>query len=87
MRLADLISNRDSGRMSHTKLWANVACASATGMFIHHGIENMLTPETWLIYLGLVGGYAAGVRWIDAWRHEKEAQHKEAQHKEAQHAE
>lgn len=68
MRLSELISNPDSGRLSHTKLWANVACATATGMFVFQGVKAALTAETWLIYLGLVGGYSAALRLIAAWR-------------------
>ncbi|MCG8993234.1 hypothetical protein LH427_09640 [Laribacter hongkongensis] len=68
MRLSDLVSNPDTGRLSHTKLWANVACAAATGMFVYQGIKGTLSTDTWLIYLGLVGGYAAALRMIAAWR-------------------
>lgn len=68
MRPSDLISNPYSGRMSHTKLWANVACATATGMFVYQGAQGTLSAEVWLIYLGLVGGYAAALRLIAAWR-------------------
>lgn len=68
MRLAELISNPGTGRISHTKLWANVACAMATLMFGYQGVHGTLTADVWLIYLGLVGGYAAALRWIAAWR-------------------
>ena len=68
MRWSELLTHADSGRLSHTKLWANIASASSTGMFIYQGIHDTLTSETWLIYLGLVGGYAAALRLIAAWR-------------------
>lgn len=68
MHLAELVTNPESGRLSHTKLWANVACAAATGMFVYQGVKDTLTADTWLIYLGLVGGYAAALRLIAAWR-------------------
>ena len=68
MRLAELISNAETGRLSHSKLWANVACLAATGMFIYQGIKATLTTETWLIYLGVVGGYSAALRGIAAYR-------------------
>lgn len=67
MRLSDLISNPNTGRMSHTRLWANIACATATGMFIYQGVKATLTTEAWLIYLGLVGGYSAALHLIEAW--------------------
>lgn len=77
MRLADLITNPETGRASHTKLWANVSCLAATGMFVYQGIQDTLTTDTWLIYLGLVGGYSAALRLIAAWRTkpEKESSH------------
>ncbi|MXR36726.1 hypothetical protein [Craterilacuibacter sinensis] len=78
MRLSDLISNPDTGRMSHTKLWANVACATATGMFVYQGMHNTLSTDTWLIYLGLVGGYAAALRLIAAWRGKPEKENSHA---------
>ena len=31
MPLRDLIANPRSQRLSHSKLWANIACAAATG--------------------------------------------------------
>lgn len=68
MRLSDLFTNPATGRLSHSKLWANVACASATGLFIYQGVQGTLTPEVWLIYLGVVGGYAAALRLIAARR-------------------
>jgi len=72
MRVAELITNPGSGRLSHTKLWANVACGAATGLFIYQGVAGTLAPEIWLIYLGLVGGYAAALRLIAAWRGKSE---------------
>ena len=71
MPLRDLIANPRSQRLSHSKLWANIACAAATGLFVYQGVHDMLLPETWLIYLGLVGGYATALRLIAAWRGRK----------------
>ncbi|UDM18437.1 hypothetical protein [Vogesella sp. XCS3] len=73
MRLSDLFTNPASGRLSHSKLWANVACASATGMFIYQGVAGQLTTDTWLVYLGVVGGYSAARSWIAAKRDKQEA--------------
>ncbi|GHD63803.1 hypothetical protein [Jeongeupia chitinilytica] len=68
MKILELISNPDTGRLSHTKLWANVACAASTGVFIYQGIKGTLTVEAWAVYLGLVGGYVAALRYIAALR-------------------
>ncbi|KUM03515.1 hypothetical protein KIF53_13350 [Chromobacterium subtsugae] len=71
MTLADLATNPTTGRLSHSKLWANVACAVATGMFVYQGVAGTLTAEVWLIYLGVVGGYSAARSWIAAQRDAK----------------
>ncbi|KUM02922.1 hypothetical protein KIF53_22100 [Chromobacterium subtsugae] len=68
MRISDLICHPRSRRLSHAKLWANVACATATAMFLYQGGRDMLGPEQWLLYLGLVGGYSAALRLIDSRR-------------------
>lgn len=70
MGLADLIQNPATGRLSHSKLWANVACAAATGMFVYQGVVGTLTADVWLIYLGVVGGYSAARSWIATKRKE-----------------
>ncbi|ANW48792.1 hypothetical protein N4S61_06765 [Burkholderia pseudomallei] len=67
MSLTDLITGHD-GKLSHAKLWPNIASAVATGMFIYQGIRNQLTFDTWLIYLGCVGGYSAVIQALAAWR-------------------
>ncbi|WP_047243728.1 hypothetical protein [Chromobacterium subtsugae] len=71
MTPADLFTNPTTGRLSHSKLWANVACAVATGMFVYQGVAGTLTAEVWLIYLGVVGGYSAARSWIAAQRDAK----------------
>ncbi|WP_432719866.1 hypothetical protein R0381_003631 [Jeongeupia wiesaeckerbachi] len=73
MRVLELISNADTGRLSHTKLWANVACAASTGMFVYQGVKDTLSVDTWLVYLGLVGGYVAALRLIEALRGKRAA--------------
>ncbi|WP_175895702.1 hypothetical protein [Burkholderia cepacia] len=67
MHISDLITGQD-GKLSHAKLWPNVAAGVATGMFIYQGYRNQLTFDTWLIYLGCVGGYSAVVQAIGAYR-------------------
>lgn len=60
MHIKDLICNPVTDRISHSKVWANVACAAATYKFLTEPAES----EIWFAYLGLVGGYAAARRWI-----------------------
>lgn len=65
MSWRDLVTGMD-GRLSHTKLWPNIASLVATGMFIYQGVKGTLTNDTWLIYLGCVGGYSAVITAIVA---------------------
>ncbi|AOJ10583.1 hypothetical protein [Burkholderia mayonis] len=67
MHIADLITGHDD-KLSHAKLWPNIASAVATAMFVYQGVTKQLTFDTWLIYLGCVGGYSAVVQAIGAWR-------------------
>lgn len=52
MSIKDMITNSD-GKLSHTKVWTNIAYAAATAKFI---IEDA-PPDIWLIYLGVVGAH------------------------------
>ncbi|WP_440217233.1 hypothetical protein [Chromobacterium piscinae] len=70
MGLVDLIKNPATGRLSHSKLWANIACAAATFLFLVDGWRGTLTADVWLIYLGVVGGYSAARSWIATKRKE-----------------
>ena len=58
-----LAGTEGTGAPSHTKIWASVACATATWKFIHIPEPSV---DIWMAYLGLVGGYALGRRWIAA---------------------
>ncbi|STQ91384.1 hypothetical protein [Iodobacter fluviatilis] len=64
MPLSDLITNPQTKRLSHSKLWANVACAASTAVFIKQGWAGTLSSEGWLVYLGVVGGYAVARHWL-----------------------
>jgi len=58
MRLADLITDPGTGLMSHSKLWANVAYATATGAFGYMSYAGTATADIWLIYLASIGASA-----------------------------
>lgn len=61
--LGGLVSNPATGKISHTKLWANVAAASMTYKFS----QTADAPEwLWWAYGALVGGYALIKRGIAA---------------------
>jgi hypothetical protein len=58
MKWSDLITDAGTGMLSHTKLWANVAYASATIAFCYMAYSNTATAEIWMIYLGGIGASA-----------------------------
>lgn len=59
--LGGLITNPTTGKISHSKLWANVAAAAATYKFV---LLPDLDADIWIAYLGLVGGYAVARKWL-----------------------
>lgn len=71
MKLFALFSNPTTGKISHTKLWANIACAAATVKFV---LIPAPEADVWFAYLGMVGGYAATRRAIAAWQQTQESQ-------------
>lgn len=67
--LGDIVRNPATGRISHSKLWANIACAAGTVKFV------MLpdpSAEIWAVYLGIVGGYAVARSFVSVKRQEVE---------------
>ena len=67
--LGDIVRNPATGRVSHSKLWANIACAAGTVKFV------MLpdpSAEIWAVYLGIVGGYAVARSFVSVKRQEAE---------------
>lgn len=58
MNWMDLITDAGTNQVSHTKLWNNIANATATGSFIYEVYKNQDSEWLWLIYLGVVGGSA-----------------------------
>lgn len=57
MALRELVEGID-GKLSHTKLWPNIASAAATVIFLYQGFRDKLTLDTWIVYLVCVGGYS-----------------------------
>lgn len=69
MRIFDIFKNPVTGNVSHSKLWANIACAAGTVKFV------MLpdpSAEIWAVYLGIVGGYAVARSLVSVKRQEVE---------------
>ena len=66
MSILDLISSQSSERLSHTKLWTNIAYAVASAVVILQNERGTLTTELLLIYLAVVGAHGAASKWISA---------------------
>lgn len=60
-KLLELFTNPATNRLSHTRLWANVASLVATIQFIRLNTDDW---ELWLVYLGSVGGYAVARKFL-----------------------
>ena len=58
--LAGAFTNPSTGQASHTKIWANVACAAMTYKFV----VTDAPMEIWAVYGCIVGGYALGKRGL-----------------------
>jgi hypothetical protein len=71
MAVLDIIRNPATGKMSHSKLWANVACAAGTYKFL---ILPDPSVEVWAVYLGIVGGYAVARSLVSVKRQEVETE-------------
>ena len=69
MRIFDIFKNPATGGISHSKLWANVACAAGTYKFL---ILPDPSVEVWAVYLGIVGGYAVARSLVSVKRQEVE---------------
>lgn len=72
MAILDILRNPATGKLSHSKVWANIACAAGTYKFIALPEPS---PEIWGIYLGIVGGYAVARAMVSVKRQEVEAEH------------
>lgn len=60
MSIKDLIVDKE-GKLSHTKIWSNIAYACATFKFATIPEPN---SDIWLAYLGIVGGAAIASKLI-----------------------
>ena len=71
MGIFDICKNPATGKVSHSKLWANVACAAGTYKFL---ILPNPSVEVWAVYLGIVGGYAVARSFVSVKRQEVETE-------------
>ena len=64
MKLRDLITDAATGRLSHTRLLANIAYASSTAVIIAADSSAAIFPEVFFIYLGTVGASATASKFL-----------------------
>lgn len=64
MRLSDLIIDAGTGMVSHTKVWANIAYAAATGSFLYMSYAGTASADIWLIYLVTIGASATASKLL-----------------------
>lgn len=69
MGFKDLLKNPATGKLSHSKVWANIACATGTYKFV---VLPDPSAEIWAVYLGIVGGYAVARALVSVKRQEVE---------------
>ena len=58
--IQDIITNVE-GKVSHSKLWCNIAYLAGTIKFI---MIPAPTADIWMAYLGIVGGAAIASKYI-----------------------
>lgn len=63
MKFSDLILT-PQGKVSHTKLWGNIACATATFAIIWQTVKNGITYDILGMYLAIVGGYSTASKFL-----------------------
>lgn len=64
MGLKDIVTDAGTGMVSHTKIWANIAYAVATGIVIHMTLNGQMTGDVLMIYLGIVGASSLGSKLL-----------------------
>jgi ABC-type phosphate/phosphonate transport system permease subunit len=63
MKMKELITGTD-GKLSHTKIWSNIANATSTWIVIKMAFLGTLTPDIFMIYLIFVGASRLGSEFI-----------------------
>lgn len=71
MRAADLFRDPAHGGLSHTRLWANVACFISTGVIIWYAVNLVLTTEMLALYLFISTGVAGVSKWVSLTRNRR----------------
>lgn len=67
MCVIDLFTD-PSGKLSHGKMWSNVAYVTMTAIVWRQGMEDKLSEEMALIYLAVIGGSEVCKKMIEVWK-------------------
>lgn len=59
------LNTGDNGRISHTKVWSNLAYSVSTWIVVQLTLDGNMSPEYFLIYLGIVASHSAASKWIN----------------------
>ncbi len=65
--VSDLFTD-PTGKLSHSKIWSNIAYGTITLIVWKQGTEGKLTEEMTLIYLTIIGGAELGKKALEVWK-------------------
>lgn len=60
-----MLNTGDNGRISHTKVWSNIAYIISSWVIIQLTLDGGISPEYFLMYLGIVASHSAASKWIN----------------------
>lgn len=64
MSIKDLITDFGTNRLSHTKVWSNIANATATAIVIVQAFKGVLLVDIFIVYLVFVGASSLGSKFL-----------------------
>lgn len=65
--VSDLFTD-PTGKLSHAKIWTNIAYGTMTVVIWKQGTEDKLSEEMALIYLTIIGGAELGKKALEVWK-------------------
>lgn len=65
--VSDLFTD-PTGKLSHAKIWTNIAYGTMTMVIWKQGTEGNLSEEMALIYLTIIGGAELGKKALEVWK-------------------
>jgi hypothetical protein len=59
-----MICSTQTGEISHTKFWTNIAYLAGTVAFVKANWTSTASVDIWCVYLGVVGGHGVLSKFI-----------------------